>query len=237
MKFNLVPNGQFVMGSPLNEPHRDKGEVQHRVTLTQPFYIQSTEVTLKQWRTLMGTGFFDAHAGPDQIPVTRVSWYDCMDFLSKLNEMKEGYYRLPTEAEWEYACRAGTTTAYPWGNGIDCSKAMYANNSLRDPTCIDYVKSRGLPIDSPAPVGSYQPNGWGLYDVSGNLWEWCQDVYGKYPTHAVVDPRGPQSGSNKVRRGGSWFKYGYYCRCANRTYADAGDRYRTTGFRIVMEAR
>jgi sulfatase modifying factor 1 len=237
MKFALVPAGRFLMGSPLNEPHRDRDEAQHPVTISQPFYIQTTEVTLKQWRTLMETFFSAEHQGPGHMPVTRVSWDDCMDFIRKLNELKEGIYRLPTEAEWEYACRAGSTTAYSWGNSIDCSKAMYANNSMKEPECIDYERSRGLPIDSPAPVKSYQPNAWGLYDMSGNVWEWCRDAYGKYPTQPVVDPVGPQSGSDKVRRGGSWFKYGFYCRCANRNYADPLDRYWTTGFRVVMEAR
>jgi len=237
MKFVLIPAGKFLMGSPSNEPHRDRDEVQHEVTITRPFYIQTTEVTLKQWRTLMGTGFFGAHDGPDDIPVTRVSWNDAMDFIGKLNDLKEGSYSLPTEAQWEYACRAGSTTAYSWGDSIVCSNAMYANNSMKEPECIDYVKSRGLPVDSPAPAESYQPNAWGLYDMSGNVWEWCRDVYGKYPTQPALDPVGPQSGTDKVRRGGSWFKYGYYCRCANRNYADVDDRYRTTGFRVVMEAR
>jgi sulfatase modifying factor 1 len=237
MEFALIPAGKFLMGSPPNEPHRDRDEVQHEVTITRPFYIQTTEVTLKQWRALMGTGFFGEHAGPDDIPVTKVSWNDAMDFIGKLNELKQGSYTLPTEAEWEYACRAGSTTAYSWGKSIDCSKAMYANNSMKEPECIDYVKSRGLPVDGPAPSKSYQPNAWGLYDMSGNVWEWCRDAYGKYPDHPVVDPVGPQSGTDKVRRGGSWFKYGYYCRCANRNYADLNDRYTTTGFRVVMEAR
>lgn len=237
MTFVLIPPGKFRMGSPLNELHRDRDEVQHLVTINQPFYIQSTEVTLKQWRTLMGTGFFGQHKGPDHIPVTRVSWYDAMEFIKKLNGLKEGFYRLPTEAEWEYACRAGSTTAYGWGDNIDCGKAMYGNNTQRGPQCVDYVKSRGLPVDSPAPVKSYQPNAWGLYDMSGNVWEWCQDWYAKYPAQPVADPVGPQSGSDKVRRGGSWFKYGFYCRSANRNYADPLDRYSTTGFRVVMEAR
>jgi sulfatase modifying factor 1 len=237
MKFVLVPAGKFLMGSPLSEPHRDRDEVQHWVTITKPFYIQTTEVTLKQWRALMGKGFFDEHEGPDDLPVTKVSWYDCTGFIKKLNELKEGSYSLPTEAEWEYACRAGNTTAYSWGDSIDCSKAMYANNTMKEPQCIGYVKSRGLPVDGPAPSKSYQPNAWGLYDMSGNVWEWCRDAYGEYPSKPVVDPVGPQSGSDKVRRGGSWFKYGYYCRSANRNYADVNDRYTTTGFRLVLEAR
>lgn len=199
--------------------------------------MQTSEVTLHQWRRLMGRGLFDAHPGPGQIPVTKVSWYDCMDFIKKLNELKQGHYRLPTEAEWEYACRAGSTTAYSWGNTINCSKAMYGNNSLKDSHCMAYIKSRGLPENGPAPVESYPPNAWGFYDMSGNVWEWCQDWYGPYPTRPVVDPTGPSSGSDRVRRGGSWFKYGHYCRSANRNFADPADRYRTTGFRLVMDAR
>jgi sulfatase modifying factor 1 len=237
MEFVLIPAGKFLMGSPPNEPHRDRDEVQHEVTIARPFYIQTTEVTLKQWRTLMGAGFFGEHAGPDAIPVTKVSWNDATNFIAKLNELKQGSYRLPTEAEWEYACRAGSTTAYSWGNSINCSDAMYGNNTMKEPECIDYVKSRGLPVDGPAPSESYRPNAWGLYDMSGNVWEWCQDAYGKYPSGPVVDPVGPQSGTDRVRRGGSWFKYGYYCRCANRNYADVNDRYTTTGFRLVMEVR
>ena len=237
MQFVLIPPGTFQMGSPPTEPHRDRDEVQHQVTITRPFYIQTSEVTLNQWRKVMGEGFFGAHEGPGHIPVTRVSWFDCMEFIKRLNGLKQGLYRLPTEAEWEYACRAGSTTAYSWGNDIDCSKAMYGNNNMKDSECIDYVKSRGLPVDGPAPVESYQPNAWGLHDMSGNVWEWCQDWYGKYPTRPVSDPAGPPSGSDRVRRGGSWFKYGFYCRSANRNFADPADRYRTTGFRVYMEAR
>jgi formylglycine-generating enzyme required for sulfatase activity len=237
MKFVHIPAGVFLMGSPLNEPHRNGNEVQHQVTISRPFYLQTSEVTLKQWRALMGTSFFAEHRRADTFPVTRVSWYDCMDFIKALNEQEGKLYRLPTEAEWEYACRAGSTAAYYWGDGIDCSKAMYGNCSEKDSECTKYIKSRGLPLNGPVPVGSYQPNAWGLCDMSGNVWEWCRDDYGAYPTLPVVDPVGPQSGSYKVRRGGSWFKYGYYCRSANRNFAKPSDRYRTTGFRIVLEVR
>jgi sulfatase modifying factor 1 len=191
-------------------------------------------VTLRQWRAITGKRFFGAIEGPDTSPAQRISWHDCQEYIKKLNQMGEGTYRLPTEAEWEYACRAGTTTAYSWGNTIDCTRAMY-ENSDKTSECTSYVKSRGLPEGAPAPVGSYPPNPWGLYDMNGNVWEWCLDWYGDYPDGPVTDPQGPESGPGRVRRGGSWFKYGYYCRSANRNYGHAPTRYRTTGFRLVRE--
>jgi len=233
MEFVLIPAGAFNMGSPLNEPYRKKDEVQHKVTINEPFYIQITEVTLDQWRTLMGKKFFGRRKGTGNAPVVKVSWHDCMDFIKKLNALSEWSYRLPTEAEWEYACRAGSSTAYSWGSIIDCGKAMYSNNSLKSTECLDYVKSKGLPVDQPAPVKSYTPNSWGLYDMHGNVWEWCQDWYGEYIIGAKIDPLGAGSGSERVRRGGSWFKYGYSCRSANRNYGHPGSRYKTTGFRLV----
>ena len=235
MGFVLIPAGSFTMGSPPGEPHRNRDEVQHNVTISKPFYMQTTEVTIKQWRALMGRRLFGERKGSDDMPVKKVSWYDCMNFIKKLNDLKQGTYRLPTESEWEYAGRAGSTTAYSWGKDIDCSKALYGNNTQKSEKCMDYVKSKGMMPDGPVPVKSYPPNAWGLYDMHGNVWEWCQDRYGAYPKGAAVDPRGPDSGSDWVRRGGSWFKYGYYCRGANRNWGLPTSRYQTTGFRLVRE--
>jgi formylglycine-generating enzyme required for sulfatase activity len=159
-----------------------------------------------------------------------------MNFVEKLNALKEGTYRLPTEAEWEYACRAGSQQSFTWGNTNECAWAMYGNNSIKSEECIPYIKSRGLPVDGPAPVKSYPPNAWGLYDMHGNVWEWCFDWYGAYPPQAVSDPKGPDSGAEKVRRGGSWFKDGWLCRSANRNFGHPASRYRTLGFRIVRES-
>lgn len=233
MEFVLIPAGTFIIGSPPDEPYRNKDEVQHQVTISEPFYLQVTEVTLKQWMALMGRKLFGRRKGADNMPVVKVSWHDCMDFIRKLNALSEWSYRLPTEAEWEYVCRAGSSTAYSWGNTIDCGKAMYSNNSLKSKECLDSVRSRGLTIDQPAPVKSYPPNAWGLYDMHGNVWEWCQDWYGDYPPSAKIDPLGPDSGTMRVRRGGSWFKYGYSCRSANRNCAHPSSRYQTTGFRLI----
>ncbi|MBW1703825.1 MAG: formylglycine-generating enzyme family protein [Deltaproteobacteria bacterium] len=237
MKFALIPAGTFIMGSPPGEPHRNKGEVQHQVTISRPFYLQTTEVTLKQWRALMRKKFFGRRKGKGNMPVVRVSWHDCMKFIKKLNNLNEGLYRLPTEAEWEYACRAGTKTAYSWRDSIDCSKAMYNNSTLESGDCLDYVRSKGLAVNRPARVKSYQPNAWGIYDMHGNVWEWCGDWYGDYKESAQTDPFGPDSGTEKVRRGGSWFKHGYSCRSANRAHGHPPTRYKTTGFRVLREAR
>jgi sulfatase modifying factor 1 len=235
MTFVLIPSGTFTMGSPPEEPFRGSSEIRHQVTISKPFYMQTTEVTVKQWHAIMGRRMFDFQEGLDNMPVTRVSWFDCIKFIERLNRLGQGRYRLPTEAEWEYAARAGTSTAYSWGDTIDCDKAMYENNSLKDDKCQLHIKSKRLQIDQPAPVKSYAPNAWGLYDMHGNVWEWCRDWYGEYGQTPVTDPSGPESGSMRIRRGGSWFKYGYSCRSANRSFGNPATRYRTTGFRLVRE--
>jgi len=236
MNFVLIPPGTFMMGSPADDQRAKWNEVQHEVTIRKPFYMQTTEVTVQQWRTLMGTRVFFKKKGTDPMPVTDVSWEDCMEFIEKLNDRHEGTYRLPTEAEWEYACRGGKTWVYGWGDTIDCPKAMYANNTLKSADCVKWVRTQGLPPDAPAPVASYEPNAWGLYDMAGNVWEWCQDRYGPYPKEAVSDPQGPSSGVERVRRGGSWYGPGQRCRCANRNFSHPANRYQTTGFRLVREA-
>ena len=237
MEFILIPSGTFTMGSPPDEPYRGSSEVQHRVSISRPFYIQTAEVTLKQWRSLMGKRLLGRRKGSDNMPVTQVSWFDCMKFIKRLNRLGEGKYRLPTEAEWEYAARAGTTSPFSWGDSIDCEKAMYGNNSLKHDVCQLYIKSLELQIDGPAPVKSYQPNPWGLYDMHGNVWEWCMDWFGDYKKNPATDPKGPVSGTERIRRGGSWFKHGYSCRSANRSFGHQATRYRTTGFRLVRDVR
>jgi sulfatase modifying factor 1 len=234
MEFVWIPAGTFTMGSPVDELHRNRDEPQHPVTITKPFYMQTTEVTLNQWRALMGRRLFGGMTGGDK-PVVKVSWYECMRFIEKLNTLNEGVYRLPTEAEWEYVCRAGSQQPFTWGKTIECARAMYGNNSLKSEECLLYIKSRGLPTDGPAPVKAYPPNAWGLYDMHGNVWEWCSDWYGDYPLHAISDPKGPDSGTVKVRRGGSWFKDGGLCRSANRNFGHPASRYGTLGFRVVRE--
>jgi sulfatase modifying factor 1 len=233
MTFVKIGPGGFMMGSPHDEPHRNASEAQHKVYLSKSFYMQTTEVTLAQWRAVMGSSFFDTRKGADEMPVVKVSWFDAQDFIEKLNERDNATYRLPTEAEWEYAARAGTTTPYPWGSDINCRQAMFSNNPLKSDSCVATIQAKGLKKGQPAPVGSYAPNAWGLYDMQGNVWEWVSDWYAPYDTDRVVDPTGPYSGDMRVKRGGSWFKYGHYCRSANRASGHPASRYRTTGFRVV----
>jgi len=240
MEFVRIPAGTFSMGSPSSEPLRDRKEIQHKVTISKDYFIQTTEVTLAQWRKLMGKGlfgFFERRKGEPQLPVSRTCYHDAVLFIQRLNALEEGRYRLPTEAEWEYAARAGKDTAFSWGDEIKCDNAMFANKSGRFENCAVYARNRQLPLDGPAPVKSFPPNAWGLYDMHGNVWEWCQDWYASYTQSAKTDPQGPPTGDYRVRRGGSWFGEGYKCRSANRAKGHPSSRLRSTGFRVVMVAQ
>ena len=190
----LIPAGKFVMGSPASEKEHRINETQHEVTITKPFYMGKYEVTQEQWEAVMVNNR-SFYRGP-KLPVTSVSWENCQDFIQKLNAKTNGAYRLPTEAEWEYACRAGTTTAYSYGDSITKNDANVEGLSTKV-------------------VGSYKPNAFGLYDMHGNVWEWCEDWKVDYPKEAVVDPKGPETGKNRVLRGGSFTGVGLHCRSAN----------------------
>lgn len=237
MEFVLIPAGSFMMGSPESEKGRDSGglEKQHTVILTKPVYMQTTEVTVAQWESIMGKKLIGWRRGAKDHPITRVSWKDCQKFIKKLNARGEGVYRLPTEAEWEYACRAGTKTAFSWGTDIDCDKAVYGNKK-KSGICLEYFGSLKIPTGSPAPVKTFAPNPWGIYDMHGNVWEWCHDKYGDYNTERVKDPIGPQKGTNRVRRGGGWASKWHDIRSANRAYSHPSNRLNITGFRVVREA-
>jgi len=208
-----------MMGSPKDEEGRDSNEIHHQVTLTKGFYMQTTQVTQKQWKALKGNNPSNFN-GCEESPVEQVSWSDAQDFIKRLNNKEgSGKYRLPTEAEWEYACRAGSNTLYCFGNDKDRLKeyAWYDRNSDNETH----------------PVGQLNPNDWGLYDMHGNVWEWCLDLFGNYPNPPVIDPVKPITRSHRVLRGGSWFENEYYCRSANRNkdYSDScSPRY---GFRLV----
>ena len=180
----LIPAGKFMMGS---KEDRIESEMQHEVTITCPFYIAKYQVTQELWKSLdMGNR---SHEEGARLPATDVSWEDCKEFVKKLNASTKGGYRLPYEAEWEFACRAGTTTAYSFGAKITPKDANYI----------------GSKIGKPVVVGSYKPNAFGLYDMHGNVWEWCEDWGADYPKGAVIDPKGPAKGEYRVLRGGSFF--------------------------------
>ena len=193
-----IPPGTFMMGSPSSEPERYSVEDQHRVKLSRGFYMGVTEVTQAQWRKVMGSNP-SSFSNCDNCPVERVSWEDVQEFIRKLNRMEgTDRYRLPSEAQWEYACRAGTDTPFNTGRCLSTDQANYNGNyPLSGCTGGTYRKKT-------LPVKSFSPNAWGLYDMHGNVWEWCSDWYGKYPTGSVTDPEGPSSGSFRVERGGSW---------------------------------
>jgi formylglycine-generating enzyme required for sulfatase activity/predicted Ser/Thr protein kinase len=219
MKFILIPAGRFLMGSPDNEPDRDADERQHEVTITKPFYLQTTEVTQGQWEMIMGNNPSYYCKCGDDCPVDNVSWDDAQQFINQLNQIdRTNKYRLPTEAEWEYACRAGTETAYSFREDKIGKYAWYIANSE----------------EQIHPVGKKKPNAWGLYDMHGNVWEWVQDWYGDYPSKSVVNPKGLDNGDDiRILRGGSWFNPAKSLRSAIRYRGFSVNRNYNIGFRVA----
>ena len=211
MKLKLIPAGEFVMGSPESEPGRKDDELQHRVRLTKPFYMGVYTVTQSQWMAVMGT---EPWAGEDGVkqgsdyPVTCVSHDDAVEFCQQLSERENAPYRLPTEAEWEYACRARSQTAYSFGDNAD-QPEQYAWFAEHEQEGGEFYAHR---------VGQKLPNAFGLYDMHGNVWEWCSDWFEEYPSGGVMDPTGPAEGSQRVMRGGSWFYTAENCRSAIRDW-------------------
>jgi formylglycine-generating enzyme required for sulfatase activity len=251
MKLRLIQPGTFMMGSPESEAGRDSDERQHQVTLTQPFYMGVYPVTVgdfkrfvdkvgyktegerdgkgaygwtgKEWKkdakiTWRNPGFTQT----DQDPVVCVSWNDAQSYCQWLSEVEGKSYRLPTESEWEYGCRAGSSTAYCFGDGEARlgEYAWYDSNSERRTHA----------------VGQKKPNAWGLYDMHGNVWEWCSDWHGEYPRGAVTDPTGASTGSYRVFRGGSWCNGAALCRSALRSWYVPSDRFNGLGFRLALSS-
>jgi len=217
--------GTFMMGSPEGEKDRRKDETQHEVTLTKGFYLGKHEVTQAQWEKVMGTNP-SYHKGAT-LPVEQVSWDDAMKFCEKLTEVEkeadrlpEGWvYSLPTEAQWEYACRAGTTTAYSFGDEITPKQANFNRNVGKT--------TDGL---------QYPANAWGFHDMHGNVWEWCLDWYGDYPDGSASDPIGPTDGTYRVIRGGCWLLLGRDMRSAYRNGGTPVYRSSVLGFRLSLQA-
>ncbi len=220
MEFVRIPAGTFRMGSTDGEADNDEQPV-HTVRISRPFYLGKYEVTQGQWKAVMHKNPSPSHfEGSDELPVESVSWEDVQAFITQLNDNKEGYtYRLPTEAEWEYAARAETKTAYSFGD----------ESSRLD----EYAWYSGNAEGKTHPVGKRKPNPWDLHDMHGNVWEWVRDRYGEYTAGSTADPTGPSSGTHRVYRGGSWDSYARGCRSAHRYYWHPGSRYHSLGFRVL----
>jgi formylglycine-generating enzyme required for sulfatase activity len=224
MKLVLIPPGEFDMGSPDSDKDvRNDEKPQHRVRITRPFYLGKNLVTQEQWEALMGSNPSQSK-GPKN-PVNLVSWHHCQVYLGKLNAKTAGQggkFVLPSEAQWEYACRAGTTTKFGFGD--------------EETQLGDYAWYKTNSGDAAHPVGEKKPNAWGLYDMHGNAWEWCQDRYGEgyYVISLADDPVGPLEGTFRAARGGSFFNLANFCRSARRDGQLAGVRYTTLGFRVCL---
>ena len=224
LQLRLIPEGTFIRG---------EGSGAHSVTLSKPFYLGIYPVTQQQYKKVMGENpsyFQGIKVGGDSSnhPVEEVTWENAVEFCKKLSELPEEQkagrvYRLPTEAEWEYACRAGSKTAFGFG---ESSKSLG-----------DYAWFDGNSNGQAHPVGEKKPNAWDLYDMLGNVWEWCSDWYGEYPKKAEVDPVGAKVGSYRVIRGGSWFNGAAFCRSAGRRGNDPSYCLNDYGFRVALSSR
>jgi formylglycine-generating enzyme required for sulfatase activity len=228
VEFVLIEPGEFTMGSPASETGREAQERPHRVRLTRAFYLGATEVTQAQWQNVMGTtpSHF-AGCGPS-CPVERVNVHDIQTFLARLNGRGAGTFRLPTEAEWEYACRAGGSQ--PFGD-----RSTVGENDANIDGRFPYGASASVESVGTTPVRSYAPNAWGLFDMAGNVWEWTQDAHCAYPDASVVDPVGRCDSPHRVIRGGSWKFDGNSARCALRYTHRPEDRGFSLGFRLVRD--
>jgi len=224
--FRWIEPGTFMMGSPTNEPERFDDEIQHNVTISQGFWLADCTVTQALWQAAMGTN--PSEFKGDDHPVERVSWNDAQAFIDQLNGLKpELKLCLPTEAQWEYACGAGTQTPFSFGDQIDSNQVNFNGEyPYNNGRMSEYRKQTVV-------VKSLPPNPWGLYEMHGNVWEWCQDWYGGYQNGTDIDPQGAATGDARVLRGGSWFYFGRYCRSASRSGNTPADASNDFGFRLA----
>jgi formylglycine-generating enzyme required for sulfatase activity len=248
--FILIKGGAFTMGSPAQELDRIADEVQHRVTLVD-FYLAKSEVTQREYRALIGNnpGNFQG----DNLPVEQVTWFDAVRFCNA-RSAREGLtpaytingenvlwnknangYRLPTEAEWEYACRAGTATPFNTGNNISDTDANFMNHYGYNTDASGRVI--GGYRQKTTPINSFKANPWGLFDMHGNVWEWCWDWYGEYGTAAQTNPQGAASGTLRVNRGGGWNDFPKHIRSAYRAATPPDNASFNIGFRLARNAQ
>jgi len=222
------PPGCFLMGSPVEEPERLGSETRHEVTLTRGFWLAESACTQALWLAVTGKNPARFQEDPEH-PVEQVSWLDCLDFIAAANRLRDDslVLRLPTEAEWEYACRADTRTPFSFGDALDTGRANYHG---------DYPYKSGLNGEyrqRTLPVRSFAPNPWGLYQMHGNVWEWCADWHGDYPVGPISDPIGPADGRFRVLRGGGWYGRGRRLRSAYRDRSLPGARRAGLGLRLA----
>jgi uncharacterized protein (TIGR02996 family) len=239
MRLALIPPGRFLMGSPAEEADRAEDEKAREVELTRPFYLGVFAVTQAQYEAVMGENAASFRAGgrnrskvtgldTSAFPVDQITWEQAADFCARLSQREPGLvYRLPNEAEWEYACRAGTTTAYHFGDAISLELANYDGSRAK--------RGRPRPLARPCAVGDYPPNAFGLYDLHGNVMEWCDDWYAPAPPgrgRRAVSP--PPTGQYRVVKGGCWYFPASAVRSASRNFFSPAARDSCVGFRVAM---
>jgi formylglycine-generating enzyme required for sulfatase activity len=244
MKFVWVPPGAFLMGSPKEEVQRHAKEIQHKVTLTKGFYMGVYTVTQEEYEKVMdkNPSYFSAGGGGNakvaglntrRFPVEVVSWSDAKEFCRKLGDKEGKMYRLPTEAEWEYACRAGTKTAFYFGDTISTDQANYDGNFVFG------AGKKGMYRQRTTEVGFFAAaNGFGLHDMHGNVYQWCEDWYDKdyYRNSPKTDPLNTKAATYRVLRGGSWYSFPWFCRSAYRGVDGPDLRNGNFGFRVVLSS-
>jgi formylglycine-generating enzyme required for sulfatase activity len=243
----FIQPGTFTMGSPTRQAERNSDEVQHLVTISRGFWMEKYLVTQGDYLAVVGSNpsyFTSANGYSDDLtrPVETVSWFDATNYCALRTQQERAggliptnyVYRLPTESEWEYACRAGTATAFYLGSGLHSGQANFDGQSEYDASVGTTYNSSGIFLGQTTAVGRYAANGWGLYDMAGNVFEWCQDWYGTYPLGSLIDPQGAVTGSFRVIRGGYWYAGAGGCRSADRIYFNPGDRLNSFGFRVLL---
>jgi formylglycine-generating enzyme required for sulfatase activity len=225
MKLVLIPAGKFTMGSPDNEQGRESNEgPQREVTISRPFFMGIYEVTQKQYEQIMGNKACGTMG--DKYPMESVSWDEAVEFCRKVSQKTGKTVKLPSEAQWEYACRAGTKTRFNFGD--------------KDEDLSEYGwwgGDKGNSDKKTHPVGQKKPNNFGLYDMHGNVCEWCSDWYDYYPRADARDPQGPEIGNYRLQRGGCWSFNPRFCRSAARVAVGAAARVHFAGFRVVVELK